>query len=87
MKGGKFKIEERTFFFFFFLLFSLFKTTEICFGCTKMKIFYWEKEFHTTGKKGKMTIAPSEIYSSYAPALDAVSNMEIDQDNPVVASV
>ena len=32
------------------IFFSLFKTTEICFGSTKMGIFYREKEFHA-GKK------------------------------------
>ena len=34
----------------FFRPFSLFKTTEICFGSTKMGIFYREK------KSGKMTL-------------------------------
>ena len=38
------------FFFFFFLFFSLLKTTEICFGSTKMEIFYWEKAFHARKK-------------------------------------
>ena len=33
-------------FFLFFVSFSLFKTTEICFGSTKMGIFYREKAFH-----------------------------------------
>ena len=37
----KLKNEERTFFFsFFFFCFSLFKTTKICLGSTKMKIVY-----------------------------------------------
>ena len=35
MKGGKLQNEERTYFFFF----SLFKTTEICFGSTKIGLF------------------------------------------------
>ena len=34
------------FFFFFFFWFSLYKTTKICFGFTKMGIFYREKAFH-----------------------------------------
>ena len=40
--------EVRTFFFFFFFFFcfSLLKTTKICFGSTKMGIFYREKTFH-----------------------------------------
>ena len=35
------------------LLFSLLKTTEICFGSTKMGIFYWEKKKFHTGKKNQ----------------------------------
>ena len=59
---------EDVFFFFFFFCFSLLKTTEICFGSTKMGIFYREKVFHAGKKKsGKMT-APSEKYACYAPA-------------------
>ena len=46
------------FFSFFFFCFSLFKTTEICFGSTKMKIFYRGKAFHTGKKSGKMTLPP-----------------------------
>ena len=55
-EGGKLKMEEEklqneeVFFFFFFFDFSLFKTSEICFGSTKMGIFYREKYF-TPGKK------------------------------------
>ena len=46
------------FFFFFFFGFTLFKTTEICFGSTKMGIFYREKHF-TPGKNSeKMTLPP-----------------------------
>ena len=50
----KFQNEERTFFFFFFLSFSLFKRTEICFGSTKIEIFYGNEEaFHALKKKKK----------------------------------
>ena len=58
-KVEKLQNEERTFlgedpffpfFFFFFFCFPLFKTTKICFGSTKMEIFYWEKAFHTGEK-------------------------------------
>ena len=43
--------------FFLFFCFSLFKMTKICFGCTKMEIFYRKKE-NTPGKKSaKMTLA------------------------------
>ena len=49
-------------FLFFFLFFSfclsLFKTTKICFGSTKLVIFYKEKAFHAEKKTGKMTLPP-----------------------------
>ena len=39
--------EESIFFFFFFAFHCLkFKTTENCFGSTKMEIFYWKNAFH-----------------------------------------
>ena len=44
-----------------------FQTTEICFGSTKMGIFYREKAFHAGKKIRKNDFAPSEKYSSYAP--------------------
>ena len=45
------------FFVFVFFCFSLFKTTEICLGSTKMGIFGWEKSFHAGEKKsGKKTL-------------------------------
>ena len=49
-------------------LFSLFKTTEICFGSTKMRIFYRENAFHAGKKSEKMTLPPLKyiplIYAS-----------------------
>ena len=58
-------------FFFFFFCFSLLKPTKICFGYTKMGIFYWEKTFHAGKKIGekirKNDFAPSEKYACYAP--------------------
>ena len=66
MEVGKvIKRGEDLFFFFFFLL-SLLKTTEICFGSTKMGIFYWEKAFHAGKKIRKNYFAPSEKYACYA---------------------
>ena len=72
-KGGKLGMEagkrqkKRWGPFFFFFCFSLLKTTKICFGSTKMGIFYREKAFH--GKKfWKNDFAPSEKYACYAPA-------------------
>ena len=56
-KKGKFENEERTFFFF-----SLFKTTKICFGATKMEIFYWEKAFHAGKKFRKMILPPQKNF-------------------------
>ena len=44
------------FIYFFFFCFSLFKTTEICFGSTKIEIFYQEKAFHAGKKSGKITL-------------------------------
>ena len=55
------------FFFFFFFCFSLLKTTKICFGSTKMGIFYREKAFHAGKKFWKNDFAPSEKYACYAP--------------------
>ena len=52
---------------FFFFVFSLFKTTEICLGATKVWIFYREKAFYTGKKIRKSDFAPSEKFSSYAP--------------------
>ena len=43
------------------------KTTEICFGSTKMGIFYWEKAFHAGKKIRKNDFVPSDKHSSYAP--------------------
>ena len=73
-KWGDFLSFFLSFFFFFFLCccfvfvwFSLFKTTEICFGSTKMGIFYREKAFNAR-KNQENDFSPSEKYSSYAPA-------------------
>ena len=44
-------------FFFFFWLFT-FRTTEICFGSTKMGIFYQEKAFHARKKIRKTWLCP-----------------------------
>ena len=71
-EGGKLKLEGGKVTkwkwgedFFFFFCFSLFKTTEICFGSTKMGIFYRKKEFHTGKKIWGNDFAPSEKYFSY----------------------
>ena len=67
----KFQNEERTFFSFFvclfvcllvclFFAFHFSKTTKICFGCTKVEIFYPEKGFHPGKKIRKNDFAPSE---------------------------
>ena len=63
----KYKMRRGTFFFLLFF-FSLFKTTEICFGSTKMRIFYLEKAFHAGGKKsGKINLPPQKKYSCNPP--------------------
>ena len=69
---GKFLLRTFAFFvlfcFVFFFCFSLLKMTEICFGSTKMGIFYREKAFHAGKKISKNDFAPSEKYACYAPA-------------------
>ena len=50
------------FFCFCFFCFSLFKTTKICFGCTKMEIFYRERAFHTGEKSAEMTLPPQKNF-------------------------
>ena len=69
MEGGKVTKCGEDFFFpaCFCFCYSLFKTTEICCGSTKIGIFYWEKVFHAGKKIRKNDFAPSEKYSSYAP--------------------
>ena len=68
VENWKWKVEKwgEAFFFFFFCL-SLFKTTKICFGSTKVVIFYQEKAFHAGKKIRKNDFAPSEKFSCYAP--------------------
>ena len=45
--------------------FSLFETTEICLGYTKMENFYRKKHISRREKIGNSDFAPSEKYSSY----------------------
>ena len=59
--GGKVTKWEEDFPPPFFFCCSLFKTTEICFGSTKMGIFYREKAFHARLKIRKNDFAPSEF--------------------------
>ena len=53
------------YFYFLFFCFSLFKTTEICLGSSKMEIFYRENAFHAGKKIRKNDFAPSEKYAFY----------------------
>ena len=47
----------------FFFCFSLFKTAKICFGCTKIEIFYREKSISRPEKKsGKMALPPQKNF-------------------------
>ena len=66
MEVGKVIKSVQDFFFFFFLLFT-FENDGICFGSTKMGIFYREKTFHAGKKIRKNDFAPSEKYACYAP--------------------
>ena len=62
-KVTKWGEDLRTFFFFFFFLLLTFQTTKICFGSTKMEIFYREKAFHAGKKKsGQMTLPPHKNF-------------------------
>ena len=56
-----YKMRSSLLFFFFFVL-SLFKTAKICFGSTKMEIFYQEKASHAGKKIRKKDFAPSEKF-------------------------
>ena len=47
---------------FFFLRFSLFKTTKICFGSTKMEICYREKAFQAGKNIRKNYFAPQKNF-------------------------
>ena len=49
------------------ICFSLFKTTKISFGSTKMEIFYQEKSISRREKIRKNDFAPSEKFSCYTP--------------------
>ena len=60
MEGGKSSKWGDDFFFFF--CFSLFKMTKICFGSTKIEIFYREKAFLPGKKSEKMTLPPQKIF-------------------------
>ena len=63
-----YKMRRGIFFFFFLpLTFQMMKSTKICFGSTKIEIFYREKAFHTGIKIRKNDFAPSEIFSCYTP--------------------
>ena len=47
-----------SFFFFFFFFACHFSKRLICFGSTKMGIFYWEKAFHAGKKNQEKLISP-----------------------------
>ena len=65
----------------FFFCFSLLKTTKICFGSTKMAIFYREKAFHAGKKIRKNDFAPSEKYACYAPVGEMNQNILHSKNN------
>ena len=48
---------------------------EICFGSTKMRIFYRENAFHAGKKIRENYFAPSEKYACYAPAQERVHKL------------
>ena len=71
-------------FFFFFFCFSLLKMTKICFGSTKMEIFYREKAFHAGKKIRKNDFAPSEKYACYAPVCRTTLSFGTLKDDSLV---
>ena len=77
-----YKIRRGPYFYFFlifFFCFSLFKTTEISFGSTKIGILDQEKAFCTGEKTRKNDFAPSEKYSSYAVIMRTKCHTNIKQ--------
>ena len=54
--------KTKTFFFFFLIAFHFSKTTEICFGSSKMGIFNREKAFHAGKKSGKTNLPLWKIF-------------------------
>ena len=58
-KSHKMRDAFSFFFFFFFFCSSLLKSTEICFGSTKMGIFYREKAFDARKTNLKKWLCPS----------------------------
>ena len=71
-EGGKsWEMRRRGFFFFFFFYcFSLFKTPKICFGATKIEIFYREKSISRWEKNQEKWLCLLEKFSCYAPGTD-----------------
>ena len=69
-RRGSYQMRRGLFFFFFF--FSLFKTTKICFGCTKMKIFYRKKSISRREKNQEKMTLPLRKNSCYAPVCVSV---------------
>ena len=66
-EGGKLELEVgkvikrgEDHFFFFFPCFSLLKTTEICFGSTKIGIFYREKSISRQKKNREKLLCPPQ---------------------------
>ena len=64
---------EDLFFFFFFLLFSLFKTTKICFGSTKME-FSTKKSISRRGKKSEKMTLPLRKFFLLCPCIGGVGS-------------
>ena len=65
-----------------FFCFSLFKTMKICFGCTKMEIFYREKGFHAGKKKsGKITLPPQKKFP-VTPLYNSTPPLQLSPQSP-----
>ena len=88
-EGGKLEMEvgqvvkrgEDLFFFFFF---SLLKTTTICFGCTKMGIFYRGKKNSRREKNQEKWLCPLRKICLLRPDLEVLHVAKIEYDTTSV---
>ena len=71
------------FFFFFFFCFSLLKTTKICFGSTKMGIFYREKAFHAGKNNQEKWLCPLRKICLLRPCRQLLVNLRKTRKKPV----
>ena len=69
--SGITRIVAEDLFFFFFFCFSLFETTEICFGSTKMEISTGKKKNITQREKSPLKGPPHKLHADRALSLNS----------------